>query len=242
MFPHVKYYKRSHNTKVFEAAAALWWSLGRFDVKRFIEQRRIGVLGRGPFLVLLMAAVANFFIACQGPHKVVLPNQAIAHPSVVLGAGDIVRITFPGAPELNQAQKIRPDGKIGLPLIGEVDATGKSLSVLQDDLARLYKPKLQNSTVVLSLELTSAAIYISGAVNKPGKFMLERPMTALEAIMEAGGFTPGLANPKKVILVRQEGGQHRTQILDLSPAFRNEPTSAIYLKPYDVLVIPERMF
>lgn len=195
------------------------------------------------FLRALSAfAVVALSLGCQTPHKVTSPEQAAVQPSVVLAAGDIVRIVLPGAPELSQSQKVRPDGRIGMPLIGEVDAAGKSITGLQETLAGLYKTKLQNAAVVVSLEMTAAAIYISGAVNKPGKIMLERPMTALEAIMEAGGFTPGLANPKKVILVRKDGGQHRTQVLDLSPALRNEQTSATFLKPYDVLVVPERMF
>ncbi len=187
--------------------------------------------------------IAAFILAgCQTASKPLTGGTAAVAPSMVLAAGDVLRIIFPGAPELNQAQKIRPDGKIGLPLIGEVEAAGATLSSLQDTLSRQYKPKLQNSTVVVGLETTAAAVYISGAVNKPGKVLLERPMTAFEAIMEAGGFTPGLANPKKVILVRKEGGQHQTQFLDLSPTLRDERTEAIYLRPYDVLVIPERMF
>ena len=192
--------------------------------------------------LFLALAVMGLSVGCQSPQKLARSEVATTHPSVVLTAGDVLRISFPGAPELNQSQKIRPDGKIGLPLIGEVEAAGKRIVTLQDDLTRLYKTKLQSSTVMVSLEMTSAAVYISGAVNKPGKIMLERPMTALEAIMEAGGFTPGLANPKKVILVRQEGSQHYTQVLDFSPALRNERTSAIFLKPFDVWVIQERMF
>jgi len=191
-----------------------------------------------PLAVFVVIACSS---GCQSPQTHVALEQASAPLPVVLSAGDVVRIVFPGAPELNQIQKIRPDGKIGLPLIGEVEAAGESLPGLQERLSRLYKTKLQNTTVVVDLEATSAAVYVSGAVNKPGKILLERPITAFEAVMEAGGFR-GMANPKKVILVRNNGGQHQTQLLDLSPMLRNERTSAIYLRPYDVLVIPERMF
>ena len=83
---------------------------------------------------------------------------------------------------------------------------------------------------------------MSGAVNKPGKVSMERPLTAFEAIMEAGGFAPGLANPRKVLLVRQNSGQQKTEILDLSPALRNEAGGSFYLKPYDSLIVPEKMF
>jgi len=190
------------------------------------------------------ALIAALVLAgCQTPPKQASVDQhATVPPSMVLAAGDVLRVVFPGAPELNQAQKIRPDGRIGLPLIGEVEAAGESLSGLQETLSRRYKTKLQNSTVVVDLETSAAVVYVSGAVNKPGKVSLERPMTAFEAVMEAGGFMPGLANPKKVILVRKDGDQHQTQVLDLSPTFRNERTSAIYLRPYDVLLISERMF
>ena len=189
-----------------------------------------------------MLAVAACLFGCQSPQKQVSLPQMSAPSSVVLASGDVVRVMFPGAPELNQTQKIRPDGRLGLPLIGEVDAAGQSLPGLQETLSRRYKTKLQNSTVLVDLETSAAVVYVSGAVNKPGKVSLERPMTAFEAVMEAGGFMPGLANPKKVILVRKDGGQHETQVLDLSPALRNERTSAVYLRPYDVLLIPERMF
>lgn len=186
--------------------------------------------------------MAACLFGCQSPQKQVSLPQMSAPSAVVLASGDVVRVMFPGAPELNQTQKIRTDGRLGLPLIGEIDAAGESLPGLQETLSRRYKTKLQNSTVLVDLETSAAVVYVSGAVNKPGKVSLERPMTAFEAVMEAGGFMPGLANPKKVILVRKDGGQHETQVLDLSPALRNERTSAVYLRPYDVLLIPERMF
>ena len=85
-------------------------------------------------------------------------------------------------------------------------------------------------------------VYVSGAVNRPGRVSMERPLTAFEAIMESGGFAPGLANPKKVILVRQSNGRQQTQILDLSPALRNEVGDAFYLNPYDSLIVQEKMF
>jgi polysaccharide export outer membrane protein len=162
--------------------------------------------------------------------------------AVVLAPGDILSISFPGAPDLNMTEKIRPDGRINLPQVGEVKAGGKSPEALQSDLSRLFEEKLQNASVVVGLARTGAAVYVSGAVNRPGKVSMERPLTAFEAIMESGGFTPGLANPKKVILVRQTEGRQITQVLDLSPALRNEPTGTFYLKPYDTLIVQEKMF
>ena len=76
-------------------------------------------------------------------------------------------------------------------------------------------------------------------MQKPGKILFERPATVLEAIMEAGGFT-AYADPKKVSLIRQIDGQHRTQVLDLSPVLRGTTTQAMYVSPGDVIYVRPR--
>jgi polysaccharide export outer membrane protein len=155
--------------------------------------------------------------------------------------GDVLRLTFPGAQEWNQIQKVRSDGKISLPMVGEITAAGKRVGTLQEELKDLYQNKLQNKEVLVSLESTSIPVYVSGAVGKPGKIVLDRNMTVLEAIMEASGFTPR-ANPGRVVLVRQADGKHLTRTFDLRPALKGSPSEAFYLKPYDVIVVPESFF
>ena len=181
-------------------------------------------------------------VSCETQHTPTPLPKSSAQKTVLLAPGDVLAISFPGTPELNQTEKIRPDGMINLPQVGEVKAAGKSPEGLQSQLVRLYEPKLQNAAVLVGLARSGAVVYVSGAVNKPGKVSMERPLTAFEAIMEAGGFSPGLANPKKVLLVRQNSGQQKTEILDLSPALRNEAGGSFYLKPYDSLIVPEKMF
>ena len=193
---------------------------------------------------ILSALLAILLAGCEALPPAVLAQQAMGQPSTGLAAGDVLKISYPGAPELNQLQKIRPDGKISLSLIGEVTVAGKSLPQVQEELAKLYKPQLVNTDVVVGLESTAAAVYVSGAVNRPGKIPLDRPMTAFEAIMEAGGFASGIeaGNPRNVKLVRQANGQHHTQVLDLSPALNNATAGAFYLKPYDVLIVQVKGF
>jgi len=127
-------------------------------------------------------------------------------------------------------------------MVGEVSARGRSVAALQSDLARRYKSQLQDNDVVVVLDSCAAVVYITGAVNKPGKVPLDRPMTAFEAIMEAGGFDPGLANLKKVTLVRNENGRQLTQTLDLSPTLHEQSSTPFFLKPYDVVYVQERFF
>jgi protein involved in polysaccharide export with SLBB domain len=175
---------------------------------------------------------------CQGPKKV--SQQLTGRTPSYLVAGDTVRISFPAAPELNQTQKIGADGTLSLPLVGEVTVSGKTVGELQVELARLYKPQLQDNEVLVSLDTRAVPVVVSGAVQRPGKIVFERPATVLEAIMEAGGFTPE-ADLKKVSLIRIVKGEHETQVVDLRPLLKGKPTPAIYCSGGDVIYVPERL-
>jgi len=157
-----------------------------------------------------------------------------------LNAGDVVRITFPGAPELNQTQKIGTDGALSLPLIGTVQASGKSPGQLQNELAGLYKSQLQDNEVLVAVESRAVPVVVSGAVQHPGKIIFERPATVLEAIMEAGGFTPE-ANTSRVSVIRIVKGEHQTEFFDLRPVLRGLPTHAAYVSGGDVIYVPEKL-
>jgi polysaccharide biosynthesis/export protein len=193
---------------------------------------------RGNTLLKLAALVLLLCTGCEGSKKI--PQQLTSRTPSYLVAGDTVRISFPAAPELNQTQKISADGSLSLPLIGEVAATGKTVGELQVELARLYKPQLQDNEVLVTLDTRAVPVVVSGAVQKPGKIIFERPATVLEAIMEAGGFTPE-ADLKKVSLIRIVKGEHETQIVDLRPVLKGKPTPAIYCSGGDVIYVPEKL-
>jgi len=179
---------------------------------------------------------------CQtAPQSSALPNPPMVNTPVTLSPGDVIKLTFPGAGELNQSQRIRTDGKVSLPLVGEVQASGKTLSGFQSELAGLYKPQLRNSEVLVTLESGTATVYISGFVSKPGKFAFDRPTTVFQAIMEAGGASE-YGNLGNVHLVRTIGGEQRTQILDLKKAMTGETTKVYYIKDGDVIYVAQRIF
>jgi polysaccharide export outer membrane protein len=159
--------------------------------------------------------------------------------STILAPGDVVRLTFPGAPENNQSQKIRPDGKISLPMVGEVVAAGRRPADLQSELTALYKGQLVNNEVVVTLESGAVAVYISGAIRKPGKMVFDRPTNLLEVIAEAGGLTPQ-ANTRSIRIIRVVNGEHRSQIIDLKPALSGAPARAFYVRPNDIIQIDEK--
>jgi len=162
--------------------------------------------------------------------------------TVTLNSGDVVKVSFAGSPEFDHAQKVRADGRISLPLIGEVNAVGKSPGELQQELANHYRSQLQNNNVLVTLETTSAQAYVTGAVMKPGKVVIDHPMTVLEAVMEAGGFDPDFANTRKVVVLRNEYGRQTSQVVNLSPALKGKPYPPIYVKPRDLIYVPQRLF
>jgi len=168
-----------------------------------------------------------------------VPAEAsVSKPSGNLAPGDVINVTFSGAPELNTKQKIQPNGKVSLPTVGDVNAAGRTITGLQQQLSSLYQPHLQDPTVVVSLAESAAGVYVSGEVLRPGKIALDRPMTALEAVMEAGGFTK-LANPKQVFIVRNQEGRSRRYVLNMKQALYGTESIPFYVRAYDVIYVKE---
>lgn len=166
--------------------------------------------------------------------------NASSPESLILREGDTIRIIFPGAPNLNNVQPIRRDGKIALPLVGEVTASGLSPSALEKKLIEAYKDQLQTKEVSVTLESSAFPVYVTGAVLKPGKVISDRPLNALEAIMEAGGFMYSRANMKTVRVIRHENGKPVYFNLNLKPVMNGQATETFALKPSDIIYVPER--
>jgi polysaccharide export outer membrane protein len=190
--------------------------------------------------LLLALLGATLWSGCQNNSNMA-PIGRPSDTTLALLPGDTVHIAFPTSPDMDQSQKIREDGKINLPVVGEVKAAGETVDELQDDLQDLYKKELTQDQVVVTLENSESAIYVTGAVNKPGDIIFDRPMTALEAIMESGGFTY-VADTGRVHLIRETNGQQITTYLDLRSAMHGEPTKAVYLQAGDIIYVPEKAF
>lgn len=161
-------------------------------------------------------------------------------PAYILREGDVLKITFPGSPNLNSVQQIRTDGKITLPLIGEVNAAGLTPNTLQKKLIDLYAPQLSTKEVTVEVQSSSFPVYVTGAVLHPGKISSDHPITALEAIMEAGGFNYVTANLKDVTVIRQEGDRTKRYIVNLKRAMEGKTGEPFYLKPADIIYVPEK--
>jgi len=216
-----------------------------------------------PFACCLLALLAFILTGCQSPTSDAdvyrmyqsineqnvqkgIPQTTSAQPanpatsSIVLHEGDVVRITFPGSPNLNNVQPIRRDGKITLELAGEVNAAGLTPTALEKEIIRLCGPQLVTKEVVVSVESSTFPVFVTGAVVRPGKIMSDRPITALEAIMESGGFDYSKANLKSVRVIRQEDGEMKNFKLNLKLALEGKEAKPFNLKPADIIYVPEK--
>lgn len=215
------------------------------------NQTASGLLGssRTHTTALVLCAVAAFLcsmlVGCKGPsEKTPLGQSVITGPNapVKINSGDVLQISFPGAPQMNTTERVRLDGKILLPLVGEVVAAGRTPVQLQDELVKLYDTHLEVKEVVVIVSSTSASIFVTGAVGRPGKIPMERPMTVLDAIMEAGGFDPKRASLRKVAVIRQVQGKYTRHEMDLRPVLDGRQVEPFWLQPFDTVYVPERIF
>jgi polysaccharide biosynthesis/export protein len=170
-----------------------------------------------------------------------LPNPPGPKTAVRLSPGDTIKVSYADETIPDQVQKIRRDGKVSLPLIGEVTAAGKRIIDFQNGLVSLYEPKLENSEVLVTLENGQATVIVSGFANKPGKFSFDRPTTVFQAIMEAGGVSD-YGSPSNVHLTRTINGEQRTEIINLRPTIHGKPTTPKYVQDGDVIYISRSLF
>ncbi len=206
---------------------------------------RLAASGSRPALsaltLVLLGAVWLGLCGCGSTKPTPIePANLAPDTSMKLSEGDLVRIIFPGATNLNTLQQIRRDGKMSLPMVGEVTAAGLTPAELEKEVLRLYDAYLLQKEVRVSLDSSAYPVYVNGAVLRPGKIMLDRPLTALEAISEAGINHPR-ANLKKVKVTRREGNVLKHYELNLKAVMEGTSQTPFYLKPGDVIFVPEKM-
>ncbi len=133
--------------------------------------------------------------------------QAVSDKTYVIGSEDVIRIQVWGNPNLSSDYIVRPDGKISLVLIGEVQASSKTPEEVAEDVAAKLKAGnfIKDPQVSVGVQqINSKKYYIQGEVNKPGSFPLIGPTTVLEALVNAGGFRD-FADQKHISIIRDGG-------------------------------------
>ena len=203
-----------------------------------IFRARIAIFAIVSFALLL-------FTGCETMQKAgtaapIDQGNSAPDTNIVLREGDTLKISFPGATQLDSSQQIRRDGKIALPGFGEVQAAGVTPADLEKQIIEKFGKDLVNKEVSVTLLSAQYPVFVNGAVLRPGKIEASRPITALEAIMEAGGFDYAKANLKAVKVIRTEGSEVKTFMLDFRQVLNGEKTTPFYVKPSDIIFVPEK--
>lgn len=160
-------------------------------------------------------------------------------PPMRLAAGDVIDVKFFYMPELDESQKVRPDGTIALQLIGEVNVLGKTSEELCQELKTLYSARLKWPEItVLVRRLENSKVYVGGEVKKPGTVEMPGKMTVMEAIMEVGGFKPESAELCTVVIIRNRDGKHSGCLYNAKDVIAGKAVEPFYLQPLDIVYVP----
>ena len=200
-------------------------------------------------LLLLSSASAQTGAATKpgGSASEALPvgtsGMSAATPSTAadyrLVAGDKLRIEVYKDAQLSQSLQIRPDGKITLPLVGDVAAAGRTSVELRDAIGGALKDYITNPVVtVIVTETTPQVVYVTGEVNKPGALTLPNgQMSVLQALAMAGGFTD-FANKKDIRILRKGASGMQTLKFNYKDALDDEnKREPLQLQPGDTVVV-----
>ncbi len=197
----------------------------------------------------VLGLVTAFLVGCASNRA--LPNAAASSRVTKfqkpleyrMQPGDEMDIKFYFNPELNQTVFVRPDGRISLPLVDDVQAAGLTPSELDALITQIYARELRKPMVTVIVKtFTGRQVYVGGEVGKPGVVQLGTHMTALQAVINAGGFLD-TAKPEATLVIRRQGGEADAPIpirLDLEESIDGETTMGdIQLQAFDVVFVPK---
>lgn len=175
-----------------------------------------------------------------GPKGSSSTSGQVATPSdFVIGESDVLNINVWKEPEISQSVVVRPDGKISLPLIGEVLVSGLTPVQAQTLLANKLQSLLTSPQVTVTVtEIRSRMVSITGEVVRPGAYPLLVPTTILQLITNAGGLGQ-FANKKGIFVLRTVDSKQQRIPFNYSHFMKGEnPEQNILLHPGDTVVVP----
>ena len=179
--------------------------------------------------------------AATQPAQNVEASAAKAHDnSFVIGNDDVLAINVWKEPDVSRSIPVRSDGKISLPLVGEVQATGRTPLKLEEEIAARLKNYIAEPEVtVIVQQINSQKFNILGMVNKPGSYVINNSATVLDAIALAGGFRD-FAKQKSIYILRQDADGSQTRLpFNYKEVVKGKNSGQnIKLQPRDTIVVP----
>jgi polysaccharide export outer membrane protein len=202
-------------------------------------------------ILCVVVLFATYLVAQANSSAPAAPAQATANDAnatatkghddtFVIGAGDMLSINVWKEPDLSKTVPVRSDGKISLPLAGEVQAAGRTPLKLEQDIAEKLKNYISEPDVtVIVQQIISQKFNILGQVAKPGSYLLTSASTVLDAIAIAGGFRD-FAKKKSIYVLRQnaDGTQARLPFNYMEVIKGKNLQQNVKLQPGDTIVVP----
>lgn len=188
-------------------------------------------------IAFFRALALLFFMVVTAP-----PIRLDAAQDYHVGVGDLLEIEVYSEPDLTKEVRVLTDGKISLPLLGQITAAGRTVQGLQDKVRDLLAAKYLVNPQVTVFVKEFSSVFVFGEVKNPGSFPLTGKMTVFEAITYAGGFTE-VANPSKVKVIRMEGEEQTSFEVNFSNLTKkgskdNDPD----LHANDRVIVPRSFF
>jgi polysaccharide export outer membrane protein len=201
------------------------------------EMKRVSMLE--PRLVFLLWAILT--VALTGQDAAQPAPQPASPPQVYrLAAGDTIEIRHAFNPELNEQAQIRPDGRLSLPLIGEIEVAGRTIQEVVSLLEERYIKEVRAPRITLQVRgFAGQKIFVTGEVVRPGVIGLPGPMTLFEALNEAGGLK--LTGSKTNVLLIRKASNGQAEGRKVSPYVRGRLSAdaSLPLQPFDVVIVHE---
>jgi polysaccharide biosynthesis/export protein len=173
------------------------------------------------------------------PPAVVRPPNVAVPGNYVIGTDDVLGIVYWRDKEMSTDARVRPDGRISLPLINEVLAAGLTPEELQRKISEESQKFMEDASItVVVREINSLKVFITGEVNKPGIYPITSATTVMQLISLAGGLKE-YANAKNIMIMRKEGDKQTSLKFNYKEVAGGKNLKQnIDLKPGDTVVVP----
>src|SRR5262249_55437059 len=202
---------------------------------------------RGVFCIVVGVAALAVLGGCGPKHTSQAPSTALLPPPPMtigpdyrLQLGDSIKVQFLFQPENDIDLVVRPDGRISLSAVGEIEAVGKTERELEEIITERASEHLRNPVVTVSVtKIGTQNVYVGGEVLRPGVVTLVPGMTPLQAVMEQGGFRPTAKRDSVVLIVPTADGKFAASRINLEQVLTDGVPERVRLRPNAVVFVPK---
>lgn len=200
------------------------------------QARKAGhFLGLLLFLTLLLGCIGGSVAAKTAPRE----KKPLADNEYIIGVGDILSIQVWREPDLSKTLTVRNDGRVSMPLVGDIMVKGKSIRELTSYLTKEFSKVITEPAVSVTLvENRSKRYYLVGQVQQPGEFPIDGPITVLQAIARGGGFLEW-AKKDRIAVIRRVAGEEKRLNFDYDAFIKGKKQEQnILISPGDTIIVP----